>query len=62
MNRFKLPLALLGFGLAAVGVALDIRLVVEAAIIVLAASLGVRLWERRRLRLADEQPPETHSA
>ncbi|HEY7683956.1 MAG TPA: hypothetical protein VH879_15015 [Gemmatimonadales bacterium] len=48
MRRLKLFLAVLGFTLALAGIALDQRPVVWAAIIVLAAALALRLWERRR--------------
>jgi hypothetical protein len=58
MTRFKLFLAILGFGLAVAGVALEVRLLVWAALIVLAAALAVRLWERRRstFPLHDSEP------
>jgi Flp pilus assembly protein TadB len=52
MRRLKLYLAVLGFTLAAAGVALDLRPLVWAAMSVLAGALAVRLWERR-----DRQPP-----
>jgi Flp pilus assembly protein TadB len=55
MRRFKRFLAVLGFTLAAVGVALDQRLLVWAAMIVLGAALGLRLWLRRRG--AASEPP-----
>lgn len=48
MRRLKLFLAILGFLLAALGVALDHRLLVWLAMSVLAAALAIRFWERRR--------------
>ena len=48
MRRFKLVLAVTGFSLAAVGVALDLRIMVWAAMIVLTGALAIRLWGRRR--------------
>lgn len=49
MRRLKLFLSVLGFLLAAVGVALDRRVLVWAALALLAAALAIRLWERRRV-------------
>jgi Flp pilus assembly protein TadB len=54
MRRAKLFLALLGFLLAAVGVALENQPLVWVAMAVLAAALMLRLWLRRK---ADSQPP-----
>lgn len=47
MRRLKLFLALLGFLLAAAGVALDNQPLVWAAMVVLAVALALRLWLRR---------------
>lgn len=47
MRRLKLFLAVLGFLLAAAGVALDRQPLVRAAIGVLAVALALRLWLRR---------------
>ena len=49
MMRLKMFLAVLGFLLAAAGVALDQRPLVWAAMAILALSLAFRLWLRRRL-------------
>jgi hypothetical protein len=49
VSRLKLFLSILGFLLAAVGVALDRRVLVSAALAALAAALAIRLWERRRM-------------
>jgi len=57
MNRAKLFLALLGFLLAVIGVALDHRPLVWAAISVLAAALALRLYLRRRDR-REPSPPD----
>lgn len=56
MTRLKILLALLGFAMAAIGMALDLRLLVWAALIVLAAALAIRLWQRRRLPPRDGEP------
>ena len=50
MIRAKLFLAVLGFCLAAAGVALDNRLLVWAAMVVLATAMALRLWLNRRPR------------
>ena len=57
LNRLKLILALLGFVLAGVGVASGQRVVVVGAMVMLAASLLVRLWIRWR----GERPPNIES-
>ena len=49
MRRAKLFLALLGFLLAAVGVALENKPLVWAAMAVLAAALVLRLWLKRKV-------------
>lgn len=46
--RAKLYLAVLGFCLAAAGIALDNRPLVWAAIVVLATAMALRLWLNRR--------------
>ena len=48
MRRLKVFLAVLGFLLAAVGVVLDQRPLVWAAMAILAFSLALRLGRRRR--------------
>jgi hypothetical protein len=48
MRRLKLYFALLGFILTLVGLYLDNRQVIWAAIAVLIAAFIIRLWERRR--------------
>jgi hypothetical protein len=48
MRHLKAFLAVLGFSLAAAGIALDQRPLVWAAIAILASSLALRLWLRRR--------------
>ena len=48
MRRAKLFLALLGFLLAAAGVALEIQPLVWAAMAVLAVALILRLWLKRK--------------
>ena len=48
MRRVKLFLAVLGFLLAAVGIALDSQPLVWAAMAVLAVALAFRLWLRRK--------------
>ncbi len=48
MNRLRLALALAGFLLAALSVALDERRLGWVAIVLLAVSLLLRLWLRRR--------------
>jgi hypothetical protein len=48
MSRLKLFLALLGFLLAAAGVALDSQPLVWAAMGVLTVALALRLWLRWR--------------
>jgi hypothetical protein len=48
MRRARLFSAVLGFLLALAGVALDNRLLVWAAMVVLAVALGLRLWVRRQ--------------
>ena len=48
MNRLRLTLALMGLLLAALSVALDERRLGWVAIVLLAASLLLRLWLRRR--------------
>jgi Flp pilus assembly protein TadB len=48
MRRLKLFLAILGFSLAAGGIALNNQPLVWAAMGVLAAALGIRFWLRRR--------------
>jgi hypothetical protein len=48
MRRVKLYFALLGFILTMVGVYLDNRPIIWAAIAVLVAAFAIRLWERRR--------------
>jgi Flp pilus assembly protein TadB len=48
MSRLKLFLALLGFLLAAAGIARDSQPLVWVAMAVLAGALGLRLWRRRR--------------
>lgn len=58
MRRVKLVLAVTGFSLAAVGVALDLRIMVWAAMIVLTGALAVRLWERRRQTTASAEESE----
>lgn len=47
MRRLKIFSAVLGFLLAAAGMALENRLLVWAAMVVLAVALGLRLWLRR---------------
>lgn len=54
MRRARLFSAVLGFVLALTGVVLDNRLLVWAAMVVLAVALALRLWLRRR-----EPPPST---
>ncbi|HKG33385.1 MAG TPA: hypothetical protein VKB22_06610 [Gemmatimonadales bacterium] len=48
MNRLRLTLALVGLLLAALSVAFDERRLGWVAIVLLAASLLLRLWLRRR--------------
>jgi len=48
VKRLKLFLAVLGFLLALAGVTLDNRLLVWAAIALLAVAVGLRSWLRRR--------------
>jgi len=48
LARIRLYAALLGFVLTAVGIALDSRPVVWAAIAALAVALGIRLWLAKR--------------
>lgn len=48
MNRVKNILAVAGFLLAGLSVAYDERLFAWAAMVLLAGSLGLRLWLRRR--------------
>ena len=48
LSRLKLILALLGFALAGVGVATGRRVLVVGAMVMLVASLLVRLWIRWR--------------
>lgn len=48
MRRLKLYFALLGFILTMVGIYLDNRYVIWAAIAVLISAFIIRLWERRR--------------
>jgi hypothetical protein len=48
MKRLKLFLALLGFLLAAAGIARDSQPLVWTAMVVLAVALGLRLWLRRK--------------
>ena len=48
MRRLKLFLAVLGFALAAAGMALDRRSLVWGAMAGLAGALAIRLWERRK--------------
>ena len=50
MRRVKVFLALLGFLLAAVGVALENKPLVWTAMAVLAAALILRLWPRRKTK------------
>lgn len=56
MRRLKVFLAVLGFLVAAVGVAIDQRLLVWAAMVFLAGSLALRLVLRRRERSESEDP------
>jgi Flp pilus assembly protein TadB len=48
VRRVRVYSATLGFLLAVAGVVLDNRLLVWAAMVVLAVALGLRLWLRRR--------------
>ncbi len=48
LARIRLYAALLGFVLTAVGIALDSRPVVWAAIAALGVALGIRLWLAKR--------------
>jgi membrane glycosyltransferase len=48
MNRVRLFSALLGFLLAVAGIAVDNRLLVWAAMVVLAVALALRLRARKR--------------
>lgn len=54
MNRVRFFSALLGFLLAVAGIALENRLLVWAAMVVLAVALALRLRARKR-----ESPPPT---
>ncbi len=60
MRRLKIFSAVLGFLLATAGVALENRLLVWAAMVVLAVALGLRLWLRRQedTRHSAESTPE----
>jgi hypothetical protein len=60
MRRLKLVLAVLGFTLAAAGMALEQRVLVWGAMIGLAGALAIRLWERRQRdqRAAEEPGPK----
>lgn len=55
MHRAKLFLALLGFFLAAAGVALENKPLVWAAMAVLAAALILRFWLKRKAATRLEQ-------
>lgn len=55
MNRARLFSAVLGFILALAGIVLENRMLVWAAIVVLAVALGLRLLARRRLQ---DSPPQ----
>jgi hypothetical protein len=57
MNRIKTMLAVAGFLLAGLSVAYDERLFAWAAMVLLAGSLGLRLWLQRRDR--SNRGPET---
>jgi hypothetical protein len=48
MNRARIFSVVLGMCLALAGVLLDNRLLVWAAMVVLATGLGLRWWEKRR--------------
>lgn len=48
MKRARLFSAILGFVLAAAGVATDNRLLIWAAMVALSVALAIRLWLRRR--------------
>jgi uncharacterized membrane protein len=56
MRRLKLFLAVLGWTLAVVGTALDLRPLVWVAMAVLATALAMRLWERRHRSSPSDTP------
>lgn len=59
MNRARLFSALLGFGLAVLGIARDDRRLIWAAMVALAVALAIRFWSRRRSRPASSDSPPT---
>ena len=58
MTRLRLGLALVGFGLALVGIVFDNTDVVWTALVVLLASTVIRLVQRKRERLPRPSDPE----
>lgn len=57
MNRARIFSVVLGFVLAVLGIARDDRRLINAAIIVLAVGLAIRLWGRHQARQAPPSDP-----
>lgn len=57
MNRTRIFSVVLGFTLAVLGIARDDRRLINAAIVVLAVGLALRLWSRFRARQAPPSGP-----
>lgn len=58
MNRARLFSVVLGFLLAVLGIARDDRRLINAAIVVLAVGLAIRLWSRIQARRNPPSSPE----
>ncbi len=57
MNRARIFSVVLGFTLAVLGIARDDPRLINAAIVVLAVGLAIRLWSRYQARQAPPREP-----